>query len=637
MRLRISLAFLFVLCFSAPVLAEEVITDYHVDIAVRADGVLDVTENITVIAEGKKIRRGIFRDFPTDYKDRYGNTVTTGIDVIDVRKDGGPVNWVTEKRSNGTRIRIGSKNVLLNKGTFVYQIKYSTPHQIIHRADEDELFWNATGSAWDFAIGRASVMVRLPPGATVRDTIAFTGPRGATGSDWRIAERGPDFVLFETTTSLPRQNGLTVGITWPDGSVTRPTESEQVFRFVDDNPIITLGLLGLVLIAGYFWLVWDRIGRDPEKGPVFARYEPPNGLSPAACRFISKMGYDDEAFTAAIVSLAVKGAILIDDSGSKMKLEKVGEGRRLSPGEKRVLRSLLYAVGDTIRLENEKHATFSAAKKLLQKAIAAEYEGAHFKRNRVPLWIGIALSAALLLLLSIFTNFPPGAVFISVWCCVVMGGGYGAIAKAGKLLGALKGAPGAASAVHGVGAIFGLGVIGTMLTMGGSMLFEVANPSFVVFSFLLFILCALFSQLMKAPTGAGRKLMDEIDGFKLYLSVAEKDRMNFHNPPDRTPEHFEEYLPYAIALGVENEWGEQFDNILSAASVDLEGSQSGYRWYRGSSYRSFSGRSFASSLNSSLGSAISSASTAPSSSSSGGFSGGGSSGGGGGGGGGGGW
>ena len=95
---------------------------------------------------------------------------------------------------------------------------------------------------------------------------------------------------------------------------------------------------------------------------------------------------------------------------------------------------------------------------------------------------------------------------------------------------------------------------------------------------------------------------------------------------------FEKYLPYAIALGVENRWAERFAGVLAAAAAQ---GQQGFAWYSGSSNPWSNPTGFADSVGSSLASTISSASTAPGSSS--GSGGGGSSGGGGGGGGGGGW
>ena len=170
------------------------------------------------------------------------------------------------------------------------------------------------------------------------------------------------------------------------------------------------------------------------------------------------------------------------------------------------------------------------------------------------------------------------------------------------------------------GWIFGFFALASATSVGG------------VFALILILgINALFFHLLKAPTLKGRSIMDELDGFKMYLSVAEKERMNMFNPPEKTPELFEEYLPWALALDVEQEWTEQFSTILEQAGEE----QSGYSptWY--SSQRPFTSKSLASSLGSSLASTISSSSRAPGSSS--GSGGGGFSGGGGGGGGGGGW
>jgi len=163
------------------------------------------------------------------------------------------------------------------------------------------------------------------------------------------------------------------------------------------------------------------------------------------------------------------------------------------------------------------------------------------------------------------------------------------------------------------------------------------STSFVIALFLILAMMVnyLFFHLLKAPTGVGRKAMDEIEGFKRFLGATEKDRMNMLNPVEHTPQLFEKYLPYALALDVEQQWSEQFAEVLSSASVSPEQSGSGPVWYSGASWNSLAAAGFTSSLGSSFSDAISSSSTAPGSSS--GSGGGGSSGGGGGGGGGGGW
>ena len=67
--------------------ARERILEYKSNIDVSVDGTLEIVEKITVLAEGKKIKRGIFKDFPTKYKDKYGNNVKTGFQIEEVLRN----------------------------------------------------------------------------------------------------------------------------------------------------------------------------------------------------------------------------------------------------------------------------------------------------------------------------------------------------------------------------------------------------------------------------------------------------------------------------------------------------------------------------------------------------------------------
>ncbi|HEX2953708.1 MAG TPA: DUF2207 domain-containing protein, partial [Bacillota bacterium] len=171
------------------------------------------------------------------------------------------------------------------------------------------------------------------------------------------------------------------------------------------------------------------------------------------------------------------------------------------------------------------------------------------------------------------------------------------------------------------------------LILGCVFLMEQVSTALVVSGILLAVLNAVFYYLLKAPTLVGRKIIDQIEGFRLFLSTAEKERLNTLYPGGRTPQLFEEYLPYALALDLEQAWAERFDDVMARAGTD--GQAYHPVWYYGSDWSNHDPAIFASSLGSSFSHAISSSATPPGSSS--GFGGGGSSGGGGGGGGGGGW
>ena len=94
------------------------------------------------------------------------------------------------------------------------------------------------------------------------------------------------------------------------------------------------------------------------------------------------------------------------------------------------------------------------------------------------------------------------------------------------------------------------------------------------------IALVVFAWLLKAPTLLGRRLLDKIDGFRMYLEVAEKDDLNLRNPPEKTPELFESYLPYALALDVEQPWAEQFEEVFRRIHAE-QGQDYRPAWYAG--------------------------------------------------------
>jgi hypothetical protein len=73
--------------------------------------------------------------------------------------------------------------------------------------------------------------------------------------------------------------------------------------------------------------------------------------------------------------------------------------------------------------------------------------------------------------------------------------------------------------------------------------------------------------LLPVYTKQGRRLQDEIDGLRQYLSAAQADELAPMKPPSQTKEEFSRLLPYAVALGVDKTWAERFTALLGAAAV----------------------------------------------------------------------
>ncbi len=549
--------------------ADERILNFHSDIVVHESGWILVTETITVRAEGKRIRRGIYRDFPTKYRDVYGNSHEVAYEPLTVLRNEAREDFHTRERDNGIRTYFGSSNRRLAAGVHTYIFRYRANRMLGFFEDHDELYWNVTGLEWAFPIDKASatVVLKFESNPAIQSSDAFTGPLGSTGKDFTQFSRDRASVTFESTRVLVPHEGLTIVVTWPKGFVSTPTALQKTGWLLKDNVNLIVALSGFFVMLSYFIPVWRKFGKDPEEGLIVTRYEPPSGFSPASLRFIQQMYYDSKVMTAAVVNLAVKGYLRIHESDDEHTLERKDPGSNapeLATGERELYEGL-FRDGDLVILDDEYHELLGEARASHRLSLRRDYANRYFKTN-----IALSVPAVLIGLLSSF-------IALNV----------------------------------------GLGPTPAVLTV------------IVMMVILLFV----FAALMKRPTGLGRNLLDDMLGFKDYLEIAEKDEMNLRNPPDKTPQLFEKYLPFALALGVEQEWAERF----TAVFAKLRGPDDATyhpSWYNGS-WDSINLSSNTTSLSSGLNTSISSSVTPPGSTSGGG--GGGFSGGGGGGGGGGGW
>lgn len=557
--------------------ARERILDYHADIVVQADGTLDVTEIIEVHAEGKKIRRGIYRDFPTRYKNRYGDRVVVDFEVVGVERDGESEPWFTEDLSNGVRINTGNDRFLPTPLTTTYRIRYRTGRQLGFFDEHDELYWNVTGTGWVFDIESASARVQLPEPVPAEQLQLdyYTGPQGSHARNATAEVVEPGVVRFSTTQPLFQHEGLTIVVGFPKGIVAEPSSIQKLVWYLSDNRAQLLLLLGLMALFGYYLHHWRRDGRDPRAGVTFARYHAPEDFSPGGLRYLSRGSYDDRCFAADVVHMSVKGLIAIYRDkkllSDKWRLEKRREAKEgeLTPSEKAMF-SALFVGGDDIELDQKNHVYLGLARKRHKAALSKRFKPTYFVDN-IGITLRGCLASAVLAVLALWWSH--NILSLSLWVLVI---------------------------------------------------------SFVVLN-------AVFGLLMRRPTMEGRRLLDHIEGLKLYMEVASKEDIarlkhrHSEQPPSMNAERFETLLPYALALDVEEAWTGQFTQAVGVNEANRTTRNMG--WYHGSLGRGgLAGLS--SDLGKSMSSQIASSSSAPGTSSGGGgggFSGGGGGGGGGGG------
>ena len=601
-----------------------------------ADSSLEVREDITVNVEGRQIRRGIYRDFPTKYTDSSGRTVRVGFDVLETLLDGREVPFKTESIANGVRVYIGDPNEFAPLGKRTYTLSYVTTHQIGFFEGHDELYWNVTGNGWDFAIDEARFTLSIPGDTPFNSVEFYTGWQGARGQDARVL---PDNSV-QTTAPLGPKEGLTVVYTWPKGIVTPPTIpfyirffEKYAFHFIVALPVL-LGIL--------YALLWLRWGKDPSMPAIIPLFSASAGRTPGFLRYVRRMGMDNTCFAADILNLAVKGHLVIEEltteqlakrsgatgffgslaarmAGKTYALKRTESPAPVSPAEK-ALFSALFAYGrEEILLRQENHSILGKARDRVKDQYKKSGKDL-FSKNTL-LWLSgllIPILGCLLLvlgqqeeigvILGVATGTGTVAAFLLKHSVLTFKEDRGFFKKLFK-----KFIPALFALLIAVSlfAVFGRGMIFIPLV-------ALANAALIV----------VFNELMTIRTPKGNEVLAEAEGLAMYMGTAEKRRLEMFNPPEETPEVFEALLPYAFALGVAETWANRFEDKLKEQQYEPT-------WYTGANLASFYTGSGIASVTSAVSSSIASASVAPGSSS--GSGGGGSSGGGGGGGGGGGW
>lgn len=643
--MRVRLRVLLLLCSLLPglSLAQEVIEDFTVELRVSHDGMLDVLERITVQAEGDQIKRGIYRDIPVVYSLPGGLLRKTPIRQLSATRDGVAERVRRETMGAYQRFYLGSAEHYLQPGRYVYELRYRIDPQLLHREDEDELYWNVTGNAWSFPIVQASARVQLPAGAHIGRVHAYTGASGEQGQGYRLVEQGADFVQLATTTPLPPHQGFTLALDWQAGLVERPSGLQRLLQLLLDNAGLVLGGLLWFALLAYYIRTWRRVGRDPRKGLHIVRFEAPEGLAPTSVGHLwhhgFRRGFDEaRALGVCFTDWAIRGLIRLEDRprGDGFVLQR-GDAPLESarPGEVAWLRQLFPEGQEQapLSLGGQYQPRLAAMKAHMVECLRTE--GNRWYATNRAAWatgLAIALPGMLLCVISGLQGEEQWGLAIGG---LVFSLGFGIPTVVVLVMAARE-----ASWLRSVGLRLVALMFGWPVPIGLWMLLSATSWPVVSLVFAYLVLAVLFFRWMEAPTPEGQVLLDAAAGYRDYLQLAEADVLQrAADAPAMSIALYEQHLPYAMALGVEEPWSARFASALEAGLIDPNQRDYQPDWYRSRDHFS-SPSTLGRALSCGLVSATASAATPPASSSSsggGGSSGGGSSGGGSGGGGGGGW
>ncbi|GAB4386451.1 MAG: DUF2207 domain-containing protein [Phycisphaerales bacterium] len=613
---------------------------FQSDIELFQDRRMIVTETLTFEVTNQRIRHGIYRDIPTLYQGPMLLRKKVPFAVTRVTLDGADEPYTIENAGQGVRIRIGRQDRTVPPGRHTYTISYQTGEQIGSFKDHDELYWHVTGTQWDFPIDQVVARVKLPR-SVPRHRLqleAYTGPKGSKAHDY-TAELDPQGVaVFRTTRPLEPGGNMSIVLSWPKGAILEPSPAEVLLSLASANAFGIVALIGTAVLWIYYHVQWMRVGRDPPPGIIEPTPHPPEGISPAGCRFLTRRRYDHKCFIAALFDLAAAGIVRVHESAGSARspshvIERADADLAPMAADEQVILDTLLADQSSIALTPSNRTRITAAIKAHEHALRQQL-GHLFRTNRRQWAMGLIVAAGVGVsgLLSAPPHAIPVVAFLSFWLS------FWSVGVVILLLAVANAWKGVRSHPLGIlGALFLTAfatpfVIAEIVVIG--ILSAQTSVLFAPVLVLMGVIIVVYARLLEAPTVEGRRILDAIEGFCRYLDSADTREAD--------SDRLELYLPFAVALDRETEWSRYFERVIAEGLVGDE--PAAHRataatpffpaWYVG---ERASSSSFVRSLSSSLSSSITSSTASPGSSS--GRSGGGSSGGsgGGGGGGGGGW
>ncbi|NTW22274.1 DUF2207 domain-containing protein [Candidatus Falkowbacteria bacterium] len=568
MRLTIKLGFAAFLAVAAlflpqyPASASEQIKTFSSDITINGDASLDVVE-VIAYDFGAASRHGIFRDLPVSYKTD-GGSREVDISGVSVTDEKGAAQLFSETRTGSLKkIKIGNPDVTVT-GLKTYRIRYRVAGAINYFDDHDELYWNVTGNDWQVPIALASAKISVAGAASssLLSTYCYYGKAGSKDKCGSALDLSGEPSASYSSAGLQAGQGMTAVIGFPKGLVSY---IEQV-PGAESKPLAILGILVVI------YVILNILAPIVAFVVMYRRWRR-FGRDPKVGTIIPQ--YDAPAnISPSLVGVIVDDATTMDAySGEIINLAIKGYLKI-----NRLQSTVLFVTNEDFELVRLKSED-AGLKKYQQSLMQMLFKGGD----------SVKLSS-----LANKRVSEIDALDKEVNEEVVALGFFPANPEK---------------------------VRNNYMGIGGLMLLGVFIGLFGLFPAGIIVMA--FGYFMPVKTLAGVEAKEHLLGLKMYLSVAEKDRLEFHNAPEKDPAQFEKLLPYAIALDVTEQWAKKFEGIY----------QQSPSWYN-DPVRPFAPVIFAQSL-SSFGGGFASSGTAASSHS--GLSGGGHSGGGFGGGGGGSW
>lgn len=496
----------------------ERIDDFSTTITIQKTGEVRVVEKITYDFENIS-RHGIFRNILTQNSD--GSEI--GIKDISVTNNqGGNYTYIQKDSPQGITLQIGDPSKTVS-GKNVYNISYIVSNALVSFEDYNELYWNVTGNNWKVPIDNATVSVI---GEQIIQASCYRGKSGSLQQCSKISTE--NFSVHENY--LDPGEGITIAVAFPKEGIAGITRiggqlngNKQIVSQSNSFIKFLLLIIGSIIVGGLMWLRWGSRDSKTTK-PVVAWYEPPYNLAPMVLGTLIDKETDMRDIVAQIISLAERGYISITRIEEKQLL---------------VFKSIDYL----FMVNKSTDGIISSIDLNIFKLL--------FATEQPPVGMQTHMS-------DIKKRSSDGQLIIK---------NLKDLTEI-ELIQAKFFTPVRNNSTRAIIQLLGIAMVYCAVRFKA-----IISPFEYIIIPIGIITAMVLVSHKNNRTQLGVDTTQEILGFKEFLSITDKERFNFHNAPEKNPKQFMEFLPYAIAFGVEEKWAKQFEGILIPKPI----------WYQGAS------------------------------------------------------
>ena len=305
------------------------------NIEVLPDGVIKFTDTIVVIADGKKLRKGLTKILPKDIFSRDNRNQPIYYTLIGVSVNNQNISYKMVENDKSVFL-IPQENYFLQPGVYTYKFEYLADNLLWNYGDFQEFYWDVTGSFWNLVIARAGATISLPRGKLPLGQEVFIGhPQNLSSQKIAVINPSPNTWGYAAQRPLFIGEGLHLILSLPEDVVAPAPWDKKLIRRFEKNADTYISLVTFLAIIISFLLSWKYIRAN--KGQLKVNLK----KTPVILRYLAFNCYDLKSFGGFLLDLYRKNIIDIQQSDNTLLLIKRTDNlKSLNKYEQKALNNL---------------------------------------------------------------------------------------------------------------------------------------------------------------------------------------------------------------------------------------------------------------------------------------------------------